>query len=117
MSIPPERLRPPDDALAWLDAYCDGRVVRIEEGIRPGADLQRIRSAQERSLRDALSGLYLPGGVRRSLDLNAQWYVLGLRVDEGSDYAGLGGGPLNAPAEYLRSVRSLLEAALTHVST
>jgi hypothetical protein len=111
----PARFAPPQDADAWLDVYFDGDVMRIEEEIKPDANLQQIRLAEMRSLRDALAGRYWPG-IHRPFDLTAQWWVLRLRVDEGSDYAGLGGGPLNAPPEYLRSVRSLVEAALAHVS-
>jgi hypothetical protein len=116
MASTPTRPKPPDGADAWLDIYCDGQVVRVEEEVKPGADLLRIRSAQAQSLRDALSGRYLPGGVQRPLDLTEQWWVLRVLLAEGSDYAGLGGGPLNASPEDLRSVRSLLEAALAHIS-
>jgi hypothetical protein len=112
----PTRPKPPV-ADAWFDTYCDGQVVRIDEEIKPGADLRRIRSAQTHSLGDALAGRYAPGGVERPLDLDAQWWILRVAVSEGGDYAGLGGGPLNAPPAYLRSVRSLVEAALAHLST
>jgi hypothetical protein len=115
-STPPLPKRP-DDADAWLDAYCDGGVIRIEEEIRAGADVQRVRSAQMRSLSDALSGTYAPGGVQRRIDLADEWYVLRVLVAEDTDYAGLGGGPLSARPQDLRTVRHLVEAALAHVST
>jgi hypothetical protein len=100
-----------------LDVYCDGDVIRVEESVKPGADAVRVRSAQAQSLRDALAGRYAPGGVERPLDLTARWWILRVVVDEGGDYAGLGGGPLSAPPEYLRSVRTLVETALSHIST
>jgi hypothetical protein len=111
------RPKPPDESQAWLDAYCDGEVIRVEESIKPGADVARVRAAQEKSLRDALAGKYSPGGVERPFDLTEQWFVLRVVVTEGSDYAGLGGGPLDAPADHLRSVHDLAEAALAHIPT
>jgi hypothetical protein len=111
------RPKPPDDADAWLDADCDGQSVVIEEGIKPGTDRARIRAAQAQSLRDALSGGYAPGGLHRPLDLTQEWFMLRVVVDYGGDYAGLGGGPLSAARESLRDLRSLLTAALAHVSS
>jgi hypothetical protein len=106
---------PPDDSQARMDVYSDGDLIRVEEEVTPGADITLVRSAQAKSLRDALTGRYAPGGIERPLDLTAQWWLLRVVVTEGSDYAGLGGGPLGAPADQLRSVKSLVEAALAHV--
>jgi len=109
----PTRPGAPINADGWFDAYFDGEQIRFAEGLRSGVDQNRVRSLAIRSLRDALAGNYLPERPV-PLDLDHTWHVLRVHVDNG--FGGIGGGPLGASARYLKSVRALADAALTHLS-
>jgi hypothetical protein len=97
-------------------ALVEDGEIRVIEQIADGMDAAAVHAAQARALRDALSGNYAPGGVQRPLDLAERWWQLRAVVNGTGDYAGIGGGPLSKPPAMLRSVRSLAEAALTHVT-
>jgi hypothetical protein len=109
----PRRPLEPTDADAWFDCYFDGKSIQFAEGLRDGVDEGRVRSLAVGSLRYLLAGS-VPEGPRPRTDLNQPWHVLRVKVSNGFAYTG--GGPVDASADYVTPARSLVTAAIAHLT-